>query len=131
MTATLNEIQKQILNLNDAYILGESLKNITLPTSVTISSYIHDNRILLHVKEYSDVSKLLKILRRFTNEKFRLSNWYADEMIFEWSYTNIRVWFKCSPKLIPEELMPSKTCKVVETMSKPMKDFNIVCEVKT
>lgn len=98
---------------------------------VDIMFYGFNQSILISVNhDYELLVNILKAFRKDTGMKMKQSNWFAcGSMIFSWTNSLIEIRFSCNPKEVPQELMPSTSCKVVKEIIPEDVSYSIVCAV--
>lgn len=124
----LRESREQFRALEELLETSEFLREF--PNS-RITYDLHTPKFILSVAhDYAELVETMKQVKKIAKDlKFDM-NWFSSGvMLFSWKSELVHIWFRCYPDQIPEELMPSSTCKVVKTMRPVTEEYQIVCEV--
>jgi len=126
----IEEVRNQIVRIEEVFEL--------IPADSMLWQYslgfLSTNFTLLFkvADDYEKLKVVLHEIRSITGIPTTFNMHFESDgnFVFVWDTTAIQVWFICAPDKIPEALMNSETCKVVEVDVPSSKRYSIVCGIK-
>lgn len=123
--------KEKIENVSTFYEGNEYLQSLVNSEDLYHMFSEWGGNILISIKEnYPLWVETLREVRKFSGKLGALSNWYSTgKMLFKYENALIEVRFQCDPDKVPEELLPSKTCRVEKHTIPESEEYSIICEI--
>lgn len=129
----LNGITKNQERLSKIREYVENSNELDKWDDIDIMFYEFNQAILISIEhDYQLLVSVLKAFRKDTGVELKQDNsWFSyGVMIFNWKNSLVEIRFRCNPENVPEELLPSTSCKVVKEIIPEEVSYSIVCNIE-